>query len=136
MATKQDGWDYVSTHCTHTGQRCAPGMALALSLVRGIDLGGRSIPESFQLNGRAQFTECGRECPLTFRVVKRMAWVLGDVGDGIDADALVRFAEGFFGEETGVEAPPAGCPAAMVRAVRAPGAGELAGSDGVGRRAS
>lgn len=104
MATKQDGWDYVSTHCTHTGQRCAPGMALALSLARGIDLGGRSIPESFQLNGRAQFTDCGRECPLTFRVVKRMAWVLGDV--------------------------------VMVRAIRAPGAGELAGSDGVGRRAS
>ncbi|MFO1400083.1 MAG: hypothetical protein U1F30_02525 [Steroidobacteraceae bacterium] len=118
MANKHDGWDYVSTHCTHTGKPCAPGVALAHSLARGIDLGGPTITESFQLNGRAKFTECGHECPLTFRVARRAAWVLGGIADGSDADALVRFAEGFFGEGPGIEALPAGYPAAMVRASR------------------
>jgi hypothetical protein len=50
--------------------------------------------------------------------------VLGDVGEGNDSDALVRFAEGFLGEDAVVNVPPAGYPAAMVRAARVQGNGE------------
>lgn len=122
MARECDDWRHQSTQCVHAGGPCAPGLQLARLLAASVDLGCRSIPEGFQLTGTALVCDCGRPCALTFRVEKSAAWVLGDIDQGADCDALVRFAQGFFGDGPGLYAVPTAIPAAMVRASRRPAA--------------
>ncbi len=117
MAQRKGNWDYLSTLCRHTSRICGPGLWLARRLTECLDRGGPIIRDDFQLTGLAHLNDCGRACPLTFRVAKRGVWVLGDVDRGPDPDALVAFAKGFFDDVAPLPASPPAVPAAMVQAL-------------------
>lgn len=115
MAQRRGGWVYLSTYCRDTGGLCSPGSMLARRSTDCLDRGSALIPARFQLTGLARLDDCGRACPLAFRVAKRGAWILGDVERGPDPDVPMVFAAGFFDDAAALPRSPAS-PAAMVRA--------------------
>lgn len=116
MATKD--WDYRSTHCMRTGKPCSPGTGLARCLAQGVDRGAAAIPAAFQLTGVATVRDCVDGCQLTFRVDRDAVWIFGGIAQHRDAEALVGFAQGFFGAGDRCGVQPAHYPVAMVRAMR------------------
>lgn len=106
MILSDETHEYSCTNCRHTGRACMEGLWLAQRIARSLALGGRELPQDYDVSCSSRFEGCGRTCHTILRVTR------ADVQVYCGTEPLgIRLATDGFGME-----PPTSpsLPAAMV----------------------